>query len=149
MNTKNLLITGLAGAVITLALTNIPLVDLVNLLCCAGFWVGPLFGVWLYKRMTGSVTLKEGIWVGVVAGVIAGVLGLVLSFVGLAGASGMVNEVNMFMSPQDRIIMGDVGGGIGGTVFTLLGVVFDIVVGAIGGIIGAAIFRTKPAVNQP
>ncbi len=54
MNTKNILITGLIGAVITLVLTNIPFINLVNCLICAGFWVGPLFATWLYKRMSGS-----------------------------------------------------------------------------------------------
>jgi hypothetical protein len=149
MNTKNLLIAGLVGGLITLALTNIPFIDLINCVICAGFWVGPLFAAWLYKRMTGSVSVKEGIWVGVVAGVVAGVIGFLLSFVGMAGATGFVNEINRFMSPQDQIDMGGIGGGIGGILFTLLGVVFDIVVGAIGGFIGATIFKTKPAVNQP
>jgi hypothetical protein len=144
MNTKNILITGLVGAVITLALTNIPFVNLVNCLLCAGFWVGPLFAVWLYKRMTGTMSTKEGIWVGVTAGAIAGVIGLVLSFVGVAGAAGIVNQINAFSSPTDQIDMSGVEGVIGNFVITLLGVIFDIVVGAISGLVGAAIFKNKP-----
>jgi hypothetical protein len=150
MNTKNFLIAGLVGGVITLALTNIPFLNLVNCLVCAGFWVGPLFAVWLYKHMTGTISTKEGIWVGVTAGAIAGVIGFLLSFVGVAGASGFVNEINRFVSPQDQIDMSGVGGAIGGIVFTFLGVIFDIVVGAIGGFVGAAIFKNKPqVVTQP
>jgi hypothetical protein len=150
MNTKNLLIAGLVGGVITLALTNIPVLNLVNCLICAGFWVGPLFAVWFYKRQTGSVSVKEGIWVGVTAGAIAGVIGFLLSFVGAAGASGFINEINMFMSPQDRIDMSGIGGEIGSIVFTFIGVIFDIIVGGIGGFIGATIFKNKPqAVTQP
>jgi hypothetical protein len=150
MNTKNILITGLVGAVITLLLTNIPFVNLVNCLICAGFWVGPLFATWLYKRMTGSISTKEGIWVGVTAGVIAGVIGLLLSFVGVAGAAGMVNQINMFSSPEDRIDMSGVEGVIGNLLITLLGVIFDIIVGAIAGWVGAAIFKNKTqGVAQP
>jgi hypothetical protein len=150
MNTKNMLISGLVGAIITLALTNIPFLNLVNCLICAGFWVGPLFAVWLYKRNTGTISTKEGIWVGVTAGVIAGVIGFLLSFVGAAGASGFVNEINSIVSPQDQIDVSGLGGAIGEIVFTFLGVIFDIIVGAIGGFIGAIIFKNKTqVVNKP
>jgi hypothetical protein len=143
MNTKNILLTGLVGAVITLLLTNIPFVNLINCLVCSGFWVGPLFAVWLYKRMTGTVSLKEGIWIGVTAGVIAGVVGFLLSFVGLAGATGFVNDINMLVPEQDQIDLSGIGGEIGSIVFTFFGIIFDIVVGAIGGYVGTAIFRPK------
>jgi len=143
MNTKNILTTGLVGAVITLLLTNIPFVNLVNCVICAGFWVGPLFATWLYKRMSGTLSTKEGVWVGITAGAIAGVVGLLLSFVGAAGAAGMVNQLNMFMSPEDQIDMSGVEGTIGNLLITLFGIIFDIVVGAIGGLVGAAIFKNK------
>jgi hypothetical protein len=144
LNTKNMLITGLVGAIITLALTNIPFVNLINCLICAGFWVGPLFAVWLYKRMTGTISTKEGIWVGVTAGAIAGVIGFLLSFAGVTGAAGIVNQINTFISPADQIDMSGLEGAIGNIVITTLGVIFDIVVGAIGGLVGAAIFKNKP-----
>ncbi len=144
MNTKNILIAGLVGAVITLALTNIPFVSLVNCLICAGFWVGPLFGTWLYKRLSGTLSTREGLWVGVVAGAIAGVIGLALSFIGAAGASGMINQINSVLPAQDQISLGGVEGVVGNIVITLIGVVFDIIVGAIGGLVGAAIFKSKP-----
>jgi hypothetical protein len=146
MNTKEILIAGLLGAVITLLLTNIPFVSLINCLLCVGFWVGPLFGVWFYKRRTGSVTITQGIWVGVVAGAIAGVIGLFLSFVGAAGASGIVNQLNMLLPADGQIDMGGAEGAIGGTIFTLIGIFIDIFFGVIGGLIGAAIFKNK---SQP
>ena len=150
MNTKNILITGLVGAVITLALTNIPFVSLVNCVVCAGFWLGPLFSVWLYKRITGTISNKEGIWIGVTAGAIAGVIGLLLNFVGAAGASGIINQMNTLLPQQDQIDMTGLGGEVVGWLFTLVGVVFDIIVGAIAGFIGAAIFKNKPpATPQP
>ncbi len=146
MNTKNILISGLVGAVITLALTNIPFVSLVNCLICAGFWVGPLFGTWLYKRQSGTLTTKEGVWVGVTAGAIAGVIGFALSFIGAAGAAGMINQLNTVLPASGQISLGGVEGMIGNIVLTLVGVVFDIIVGAIGGLVGAAIFKSKPQV---
>jgi hypothetical protein len=150
MNTKNILISGLVGAVITLALTNIPLLNLVNCVICAGFWVGPLFAVWLYKRMTGSISTKEGIWVGVTAGAIAGVIGFLLSFVGVAGAAGIINQLNTVVSPEDRIDMSGMEGGILNIAVTFLGVIFDIIVGAIAGFIGSSIFKNKPqTMTQP
>ncbi len=143
MNTKNLFITGLVGAIITLLLTNIPFVNLVNCLICAGFWLGPLFATWLYKRMSGTLSTKEGIWVGVTAGAIAGVIGLLLSFVGAAGIAGLVNQINTVMPAEDQIDMGGLEGGIFNIVGTLIGVIFDILVGAIAGYIGALIFKDK------
>ncbi len=150
MNTKNILITGLVGAIITLLLTNIPFVSLVNCLICAGFWLGPLFATWLYKRMTGTLSTKEGVWVGVTAGAIAGVVGLLLSFIGVAGAAGIINQLNTVLPAQDQINMGGLEAGIMNIVVTSIGVIFDIVVGAIGGLVGAAIFKDKTQpVTQP
>ena len=150
MNTKNLLISGLVGAIITLALTNIPFVNLINCLICAGFWVGPLFAVWLYKRMTGTISTKMGILVGVTAGVIAGALGFLLSFVGAAGGAGFINQINSVLSPADQIDLTGVEGSVGNILFTLVGVIFDIFVGAIGGFVGAILFKNKPQVgSQP
>jgi len=143
MNTKNILITGLVGAIITLALTNIPFVSLVNCLICAGFWVGPLFATWMYKRMSGTLTTKEGIWVGVTAGIIAGVLGFLLSFVGAAGAAGVINQFNSMVPVEDQIDMSGMEGGILNIAVTSFGILFDIIVGGIAGLIGAAIFKDR------
>jgi uncharacterized membrane protein YeaQ/YmgE (transglycosylase-associated protein family) len=144
MNTKNLVISGLVGAVITLALTNIPFVSLVNCIVCAGFWLGPLFAVWMYKRMSGTMSTREGLWVGVISGAIAGVIGLLLSFIGAAGAAGMINQINMVLPTQDQISFGGVEGFAGNLLFTGFGVIFDIIVGAIGGWVGSLIFKDRP-----
>jgi len=143
MNTKNVLITGLVGAVITLVLTNTPFINLVNCLICAGFWVGPLFATWLYKRMSGSLSTKEGVWVGVAAGAIAGLIGFLLSFVGAAGFAGMLNQLNAVLPPEDQIAMGGMESALVNVVGTTIGVLFDVIVGAIAGYIGALLFRDK------
>lgn len=41
MNTKNLLLAGLIGGLISTALSNIPIINFVNCLLCAGFWGEP------------------------------------------------------------------------------------------------------------
>lgn len=143
MNTKNILLTGLVGAVITLVLTNVPFINLVNCLICAGFWVGPLFATWLYKRLSGTLSIKEGVWVGVAAGVIAGLIGFLLSFLGVTGIAGIVNQLNSMMSPEDQIEMGGLEGTLFNVVGTLIGVSFDVIVGAIAGYIGALLFKDK------
>ena len=42
MNIVSLLIASLIGAVATTALSNVPYLNLVNCLLCAGFWVGAI-----------------------------------------------------------------------------------------------------------
>jgi hypothetical protein len=143
MNTKNILLTGLVGAVITLVLTNTPFINLVNCLICAGFWIGPLFATWLYKRLSGSLSTKEGIWVGVAAGAIAGLIGFLLSFTGVSGIAGMLNQLNAVLPPEDQIEMGGMEATLVNLVGTTIGVLFDVIVGAIAGYIGALLFRDK------
>jgi hypothetical protein len=143
MNTKNILITGLVGAVITLILTNVPFISLVNCLVCAGWWVGPLFATWLYKRMSGTLSTKEGIWVGVAAGAIAGVIGFFLSFANLAGISGMLNQLNSILPAESQIQLGGVEAGIFNLIGTSIGIIIDIVFALIAGYIGALIFKDK------
>src|SRR5512134_2771575 len=101
MNTKHLLTASLVGGLISLVLVNTPFVNLINLLICAGFWVGPIVAVWLYRRLDGVVTLRQATVIGMLAGAWHGLFGLVLSLFGLAGASGMLNGLRPFMSAQD------------------------------------------------
>jgi hypothetical protein len=142
MNTKHLLAASIAGGLIGVALVNTPFVNLVNLLVCAGFWIGPIAAVWLYRRMAGPVTIGQAIAVGLLAGVWHGLFGLLLSPLGLAGAGGLLNDLRSILSAQDMGELESTLTGIGGLMFNLLGVVMDIVFGLMGGLIGGAIFRT-------
>ena len=49
---------------------------------------------------------------GVTAGVIAGVIGFLLSFIGAAGAAGLVNQAQYGLAAQDQINMSGMEGGI-------------------------------------
>jgi hypothetical protein len=144
MNTKNLLIAGLIGGLVCTALSNIPVLNLVNCLLCVGFWGGAILAAWLYKRFTGSLTLGQGVLAGTVAGVCAGLLGFLLSFFGLAGASGLMATYSQFLPPD--ALTGAKANLVGpmAVLFNLVGVIVNVVFGVIGGLIGGAIFKSRP-----
>jgi hypothetical protein len=139
MNTKNLWIACLSGAVLTTLVSNLPLIGFVNCLLCAGFWGSAVFAVWLYRRLGGAVTVRQGVRIGALTGLLAGVLGFTLSFIGLSGAQGFINSARQFL-PADATQGLSAMPAWGSIIFNLLGVVFNITFGAIGGWIGGAIF---------
>ena len=141
MNTRYLWISALSGAVLTTLVSNLPFIDLVNILCFAGFWASAIFTVWLYRRMSGFLTVGQGTAIGALTGICAGLLGFGLSYLGLAGFQGTANELAQVLSPQD---MQDIMNVPAGTIlgFNLAGVLTNIIFGTIGGWIGGAIFRT-------
>lgn len=145
MNTKNLLIASLAGGLISIVLVNTPFVNLINLLLCAGFWIGPIFAVWFYRRMSGTLTLREAVITGVLAAAWHALFGLLLSPLGVAGAGGILNEMRPFMSAQDLPDLENALTGVGGILFNLIGAAFDIVFGVLGGLIGGALFGARRA----
>ncbi len=145
MNTKNLLIASLIGAVVTTALANIPFVNLLNCLLCLPFWGGPLLAAWYYNRQTGAMTMNHAISVGALTGLFAGIFGFLLSFVGLAGASGLANQLGQYL-PADSVPP-DILSGPMSFLFTCAGVLTNIVFGVIGGLIAGAIFKQKPTTS--
>ena len=142
MNTKHLLTASLVGGLISILLVNTPFVNLINLLICAGFWIGPIVAVWLYRRLDGRLTFREAVIAGLLAGAWHGVFGLALSPLGLAGAGGLLNAMRPLVSAQDLLDMETALTGVSGILFNLVGVAIDVVFGFLGGLIGAAIFRT-------
>lgn len=143
MNTKHLLTASLIGGAISIVLANAPYVNLINILFCTGFWIGPLVAVWLYRRLNGTLTARDAILTGLLAGVWHGVFGLLLSPLGLAGAGNLLNEMRPVMAAQDWAELETELTGLGGLTFNLFGVAFDILFGFIGGLIGGAIFHTR------
>ena len=100
MNTKNLWIASLSGAVLTTLVSNLPFIGFVNCLLCGGFWGSAIFAVWLYRRLSGAVTIRQGVKIGLLTGLLAGLLGFGLSFAGLAGAQGFLNSAQSLL-PAD------------------------------------------------
>jgi len=148
MNTKHLWTASLVGGLVSLVLVNAPFVNLINLLICAGFWIGPIIAVWLYRRLGGTVTLREALIIGILAGAWHALFGLLLSPLGLAGAGGLLNEVRPFMSAQDLPDLETALTGGGGMMFNLVGMLIDVAFGFIGGLIGSAIFRINHEVRK-
>jgi hypothetical protein len=144
MNTRLLVISTVVGGLVSTFLSNVPIINLVNCLLCAGFWAGPLLSVWLYRRQAGSLSLGQGVLIGTLAGVWAGLFGFALSLVGLAGAATLMRSYSQYL-PSDAGI--DVGSAGLSVLFNIVGVGFNILFGAIGGLIGGAIFKTGP--NTP
>jgi hypothetical protein len=145
MNTKHLLTASLAGGLVSLVLVNTPFINLINLLVCAGFWIGPIVAVWLYRRRSGAMTLSQALVIGMLAGAWHGLFGLLLSLLGLAGAGGMLNELRQFSSVQDLPDLETALSGIGGMLFNLVGAAIDVVFGFLGGLIGGAVFGARRA----
>jgi hypothetical protein len=143
MNSKHLLVASLAGGLISTVLVNTPYVSLVNLLLCAGFWIGPLAAAWIYRRLIGDLAAREAIMTGVLAGAWHGLFGLLLSPLGMAGAGGLLRELQPFMSGPDWNELQSTLTGMGRVLFNLLGAGLDIVFGLIGGLIGGAVFKTR------
>ncbi len=143
MNTKNILAASLAGGLISVLLANTPYVNLINLLVCAGFWIGPLLAVWLYWRLGGILTPGQAVVIGMLAGLWHGLFGLVLSPLGLAGAGSLLNDLRPFGSAQDWPDLEAALTGVGGMLFNLVGVVIDVAFGFIGGLIGGAVLKAR------
>ena len=145
MNTKNLLIASLAGGLISIVLVNTPFVNLINLLLCAGFWIGPIFAVWLYRRLGGALMLREAVITGLLAAAWHALFGLLLSPLGLAGAGGVLNELRPLVSAQDLPDLVAALTGLGGLLFNLVAVSFALTFGLMGGLIGGALFGARRA----
>jgi hypothetical protein len=138
MNTKNFWIAAAAGGALSLLVTNLPYIGFVNCLLCAGFWGSAIFAVWLYRRLNGTVSVREAVKVGAVSGLIAGVVGLLLSFVGLAGVQGMMNGLEGILPTEDLQGMQEIPAWAGWLI-NVIGVAFEFGCGALGGWIGGAI----------
>lgn len=143
MNTKDLLVASLAGGMISTVLVNTPFVSLINLLVCAGFWIGPIVAVWIYLRLAGRPAMGQAILIGMLAGLWHGLFGLALSTLGLAGAGSLLNELRPLVSAEDWPDLEAALTGIGGAMFNLAGVAIDVVFGLVGGLIGGAIFGAR------
>jgi hypothetical protein len=141
MNTKNLLLASLLGGIISTLLSNIPIINFINCILCAGFWIGPIFAVWFYKRQNTSITLSQSVIIGTLAGLCAGILGFLLSLIGLAGSAALMNSYAQFLPADAR------GTGIGDAAvsmaFTIVGVFVNIAFGAIGGLVAGLYYRSR------
>ncbi|NJD60859.1 MAG: hypothetical protein FIA98_15810 [Anaerolineae bacterium] len=139
MNTKSFWMACLSGAALSLLVSNLPIISFINCMLCGGFWGSAIFSVWLYRRLGGEVSIRQGVKIGTIAGLIAGVLGFALSFAGLAGAQGFLNNLQALLPADATQGMEDIPAW-GAYIFNFLGVLFEVGFGALGGWLGALIF---------
>lgn len=147
MNDKNLWIACLSGAVLTTLVSNVPFVDIVNILCFAGFWGGAIFAVWLFRQLTGTVSAPQSVRIGLLTGLLAGILGFALSFLGVSGLQGMMNELGGVLPAEDMQDVENIPLW-GALVFNTCGVIFNVVFGMIGGWLGGLLFRSDRQVQK-
>lgn len=141
MNTKNLIIASLLGAIITAVFSVIPVLNLLNCLVCLPFWGGPFLAAWYYKRQTGVLLMNHAILIGMVTGIFAGVF----SFIGMAGGLGLASQVRQVL--PTGILPAELWANDPSLLFTFTSVVFNIVFGVIGGAIAGAVLNKKKSAN--
>lgn len=142
MNIVSLFIASIIGAAATTTLSNVPYLNLVNCLLCTGFWAGAILATWIYKRMTGSLTTRQGLAIGAVTGLIAWAFGFLLSLAGLAGLVGLVKSYGLAFGEANP----DMSSGFETwkvTLVNMLGVILNVFFGAVGGLAGGAIFQSR------
>ena len=147
MSIKGLWIASMSGAALSLLVSNLPFIGLINCLLCAGFWGSSIFAVWIYQRFGSELNSRQGITVGALTGLIAGVLGFGLSFIGLAGAQGFLNSAQQFLQADATQGMQDIPAW-GKYIFNFFGVLFEVGFGALGGWIGAMIFDPNRKIRK-
>jgi len=140
MNTKNLWIASLSGAAVSLLASNLPFIGFVNCVLCGAFWGSAIFAVWLYRRLSGTVSVRQAVQIGLLTGLAAGLIGFGLSFAGLTGAQGFLNSAQKFLPPDATQGMNNIPAW-GGLVFNFLGILFNVGFGALGGWIGGILFN--------
>jgi hypothetical protein len=146
MNIRYLWIASLSGAVLTTLVSNLPFIGGINCLLCAGFWGSAIFAVWLYRRLSANLSVRQAVIIGALTGLFSGILGFLLSFAGLAGAQGYLNSYSRLLSAQDLQGIQTLPAWAG-MVFNLVGVLFNLLFGTLGGWIGGLIFKTPIAVQ--
>jgi hypothetical protein len=142
MNFKNLAIAGLVGAGVSVFFSSVPILNFTNCLFCAPYWAGAILAVWIYRRLTGWLTLGQGVVIGLAAGMLATLISLALSLFGLINSADLMNKVQSVVSSNPNI---PVQTGINFN----CGIGIEFIFGLIGGLIGGALFRTDKAAPPP
>jgi hypothetical protein len=161
----NKLIPVMIGALAMTATTVIPILNLVNCLCCAGIMGGAVLGVWFYKKNfppDRPFTVGNGALIGTLSGLIAGALTSIIEFLQtgmLTGGSSesfnlQLDEVFRQMESQGQdpaaieqarqFIEMLFGSPVMLFVIILVGSLLVFAgFGALGGVIGGNIFKTR------
>ena len=148
MNNRALLLSGVVGALVMVVLSNVPFLNLINCLLCAGVWLGGMAAVWFYRRQTGQpLTAGQVAIIGVVAGLIGALLSSIVASV--FGADAMQAVLDADPTGQTRSALGSF---VGGTASFLVGFVINIILYPLFGAVGGAIYAAltgRPTSKMP
>lgn len=155
MTPKKLKAAAIGGGAAGIA-SSIPIVNMVNCICCALVVGGGMLAVYLAMRgepATEKAPLGDGAMIGVLAGVAAAVVGAIVAIPMAAIVGDPMEMARSIMEgiegipPEVLEALGDEGAGAVaavGFIGFLITLVVDVVFSGIGGVIGAAVFHKKP-----
>jgi len=152
MNKEFYLKAALIGGCIGGFLSVIPIVNLLNVICCLWVIIGGVVAVYILTTSApGLVTYGNGAVVGLlagtIAGVICGVINLLLNIAGLGTGMAYLERFADRLPPQFQEYLGMATTATVGIGMIIVGLFFSIIIyaifGTLGGVIGTAIFAKK------
>lgn len=158
------LMPALYGGIIMGVISGVPVLNLVNCLCCAGILLGGFMAVFFYKKdlTPGSPLLTSGdaIQLGALAGVVGAILesiftAVTMMAVGNIGGETIYNLLDSMgitkqMPPE---ALDQMEQGLKEAHLSALSVVTNFIIcplfGLLGGLIGYAVYKPKPGAMPP
>ena len=152
----SMLMPALYGGIIMGVISSIPVLSLVNCLCCAGVMFGGFMAVFFYKKELlpgmAPLTSSDGLQLGALAGVFGGVVGSLLTLIMLKVIGNVNGQMIMSMMESlrnsmpsekwDEMQMDVLATEL--SVFKIvMGLVIDVIFGLLGGLIGYSILKPK------
>ena len=151
-------------------ISTVPILNMVNCLCCAGIMGGAVLGVWYYrKQFPGdmSFTVGDGVTIGALSGVFAGIVSPLFQVI----SSGMLSSDFSYKMEQqitDALDNAELSGADPAAVQQAMDVILQLLqnpavlfviilvvsillytgFGALGGVIGGNIFKTKVVIED-
>ena len=155
------LMPALYGGLIMGAISGLPVLNLLNCLCCAGILLGGFLSVMFYKNEFAPnmppLTNADCIQVGAIAGLFGALFGTILHILTLATLGNVSNEMmlemmrNFNLPPEilDRmeqsVTQSDQMTGLSIGISFVTSLIIDPLFGLLGGLIGFSVFKPKPS----
>jgi hypothetical protein len=159
------MIPALYGGIIMALISAIPVINLVNCLCCAGILLGGFLATMFYKNNftpdTPPFTSGDCMAVGALAGVVGAIAGTILSLliVALFGnvaremAMDIIKNLGVAIPPEvlDKMEESMQEGATAGAMLFqfFIALLVDTLFGLLGGLIGYSVFKSKQPVMPP
>jgi len=154
-NTPNKLAPVILSAMVMILISSIPVLNLLNMVCCAGIILGGFIGVYSYSRQLANTTIllmqKDAIMIGLLSGIIAAIvqtgIGLAISLFSknnpMAEAMEMLSGMGKDIPPEVMQILDKFSGeftqyGYSPTL-TIISLVIHLVLFPLFGILGSYI----------